>query len=79
MTQNKLKWGYTYFMYKGIPKKGSEDVVSAVCYTIYNTVYLSLFVQTAGRHLQNPFCEFLCMIIYLDGLTNLEADITSIF
>ena len=44
MTQNKLKWGYTYFMYKGIPKKGSEDVVSAVCYTIY-TIFISLLSQ----------------------------------
>ena len=29
-------------MYRGIPEKGSGDVVSSFCYTIYNNIYLSL-------------------------------------
>ena len=37
-----------------IHEKGSGDVVSAVCYTIY-TIYLSLFTQTAETTSYEPF------------------------
>ena len=33
-------------LYRGIHEKGSGDVVSAICYTIY-TIYLSLCTPTA--------------------------------
>ena len=38
----------------GIHEKGSEDFVSAVCYTIY-TIYLSLCTQTAETTPPEPF------------------------
>ena len=41
-----------YVIYRGIREKGSGDVVSAVCYTIY-TIYLSLCTQTSP----DPFRE----------------------
>ena len=45
-------------LYRGIHKKGSGDVVSAVCYTIYIT-YLSLCTKKQlRRHLPKPFREF---------------------
>ena len=42
------------FLYRGIREKGSEDVVSAVCYTIY-TLYLSFSAQTAETTSSEPF------------------------
>ena len=42
---------------RGIHEKGSGDVVSAVCYTIYTT-YLSLCTQTSP----GLFCEFPCTL-----------------
>ena len=40
--------------YKGIQEKGSGDVFSAVCYTIY-TIYLSLCTHTAETTTPEPF------------------------
>ena len=40
--------------YRGIHEKGSDDVVSAVCCTIYN-IYLSLCTQTADTTSSEPF------------------------
>ena len=43
---NDLKLIKVDFINRGIHEKGSGDVVSAVCYTIYS-IYLSLCIQTA--------------------------------
>ena len=48
-------------IYRGNIEKGSDDIGSAVCYTIY-TVYLSLCKQTAES---NPFREFPCKCLVL--------------
>ena len=41
--------------YRGILEKGSDDIVSAVCYTIY----LSLWTQTAYLKTSEPFSRIL--------------------
>ena len=43
------------FSYKGTLEKGSDDIVSAVCYTIY----LSLWTQTAYLKTSEPFSRIL--------------------
>ena len=40
--------------YRGIPEKGSGDVVSAVCYTVY-TIYLYRCIRTAETASPEPF------------------------
>ena len=44
----------TMLIYRGIHEKGSDDVVSAICYTKY-TIYLSLCTQTAETASPDPF------------------------
>ena len=42
------------FWYEGIHEKGSGDVVSTACYTIY-TIYIFLCTQTAETTYPEPF------------------------
>ena len=58
--------------YMGIHKKGSEDVVSAVCYTKYT---ISLNRKHLRRHLPNPFCEFSCRWFFLLDLEQTISDV----
>ena len=59
----------SFSSYRGIHEKGSEDVASAVCYTIY-TLYLSSANKQLRRHLPNPLREFSCLIIKNFNLIN---------
>ena len=43
-----------YIRYRGILEKGSKDIETAVCYTIY-AIYLSLSAQTADPITSKPF------------------------
>ena len=49
--------------FRGIPEKGSGDVVSAVCYTIH-TIYLSLCTQTAETKSPESFSRIALYIIW---------------
>ena len=46
---------------QGILEKGSVDIWTAVCYTIY-TIYLSLCAQTADLISSKPFSRILLYI-----------------
>ena len=54
---------------RGIHEKGSGDVVSAVCYTIY-TIYLSLCTQKAETISPKPFSRFFFYCLNLFILIN---------
>ena len=45
---------------RGIQEKGSGDVVSAICYTVY-TIYLSLCTQTVETTFSELFHDFPCI------------------
>ena len=55
-----VRFGAVRVKYRGIHEKGSDDVVSSVCYTIYTlSIYPSAHNQMI-RHHPNPFREFPC-------------------
>ena len=51
--------------YRGIHEKGSEDVVSAVCYIIY-TIYLSICTQTDETTSPEPFSRIPLYLSHAD-------------
>ena len=52
---NKIKIKvYESIMYRGVFEKGSDDIGSAVCYTIY-TIHISLCTQTDETTSSDPF------------------------